>query len=194
MASPKPYSNPIDPGELLTLEQYAALPDEPGWRTELVEGKVVKMPLASYEHGRIVFRLAGYVANYVLEHDLGEGTTEQSGYNFARIGQKRTARAPDFAFMSKERAAQAQGELYPRIAPDLVAEVVSPSQNTEQEMRERAQMWLSFGVRVVWVIWPDGHCVDIWTPDDEQPIRVSGVLEAPDVLPGFSLPVAKLFG
>lgn len=191
---PHPYTVTIEPGDLLTVEEYAALPDEPGWTTELVDGKVIRMPFAGYDHGRIVLRLAAYVGGYILAHDLGDGTTEQSGYNFADIGQKRMVRAPDFAFMSKERAAQVQqGELYPRIAPDLVAEVVSPSQNTEEEMRGRAHMWLSFGVRVVWVIWPDARAVDTWTPDDEQPTRTLETLEAPDVLPGFSLSVAKLF-
>src|SRR5579885_2236474 len=126
MASLKPYTITVtaEPGELLTVEQYATLPDEPGWKTELEEGKVIRMPLASFEHGRIVFRLVTHVGGYALAHELGEGTTEQSGYDFAKMGKVRV-RAPDFAFLSHERLALASGVQYPQIAPDLVAEVVS---------------------------------------------------------------------
>lgn len=197
MASLKPYTITVtaEPGELLTVEQYATLPDEPGWKTELEEGKVIRMPLASFEHGRIVYRLVAYVGGYAMAHDLGEGTTEQSGYDFAKVGKVRV-RAPDFAFLSHERLALARGVQYPRIAPDLAVEVVSPSQNTQEEMRRRAQMWLEFGARLVWVIWPDEQCVDVWTPDGETPerLRTGASLDGQEVLPGFTLPIAKLFG
>jgi Uma2 family endonuclease len=194
MASLKPYTITVDPGDLLTVDEYAMLPDEPGWRTELVDGKIIKMPLASYEHGNIVFRLAAYVAAFVLAHDLGIGTTEQSGYDVGK-GRRAVVRAPDFAYMSKERAAQVRGVRYPRLAPDLAVEVVSPSQNDEDEMASRARMWLDFGVRMIWVIWPDAKQVDVWRPDTEkQRLSEQESLDGQDILPGFTLPVAKLFG
>lgn len=194
MASLKPYTITVDPGDLLTVDEYALLPDEPGGRTELVDGKVVKMPLASYEHGRIVFRLVTLIGAYLLARDLGEGTTEQSGYDVGK-GHRAVVRAPDVAYMSKERAAQARGVRYSRLAPDLAVEVVSPSQNDEDEMASRARMWLDFGVRMLWVIWPDEKQVDVWRPDAEkQRLSVQGTLEGQDILPGFTLPVAKLFG
>jgi Uma2 family endonuclease len=195
MATSKPYTITItaEPGDLLTVDEYAALPDEPGWRTELVDGKVIKMPLASYDHGNIVFRLAGYVAAYVLAHDLGIGTTEQSGYDVGK-GRRAVVRAPDFAYMSKDRAVQVRGVRYPRLAPDLAAEVVSPSQNDVDEMASRARMWLDFGVRLVWIIWPDECCVDVWQPDHAtQRLSVGDKLDGLEVLPGFTLEIAKLF-
>jgi Uma2 family endonuclease len=196
MASLKPYTITItaEPGDLLTVEQYAALPEEPGWKTELVEGKVVRMTLASYDHGRIVFRLIALVGAYILAHDLGDGTPEQSGYNIGAPGKRAIVRAPDFAFMNKENAAKVKGVLYPRIAPDLVAEVVSPSQNTQEEMERRAQMWMGFGVRLVWIIWPDERSVDVWQPNQEtQRLSVQQKLDGLEMLPGFTLEIAKLF-
>jgi len=58
-----------------------------------------------------------------------------------------------------------------------------------------AQTYLSFGTRLVWVVWPHYQRVDVWHPDDETPTPrgVEDTLEGEDVIPGFSYPIASLF-
>jgi len=51
--------------------------------------------------------------------------------------------------------------------------------------------------RLVWVVWPRYHQVDIWRPgDDIEPSATLGVedtLDGEDVLAGFTYPIARLF-
>ena len=66
-----------------------------------------------------------------------------------------TVREPDIAFTSAEKIpldADIRG--YDEVAPDLVAEVTSPSDGP-RAVYAKAQMWLRHGVRLVCVVHPD---------------------------------------
>lgn len=81
------------------------------------------------------------------------------------------------------------------LAPDLVAEVVSPSQY-RPEMAAKARRYLAAGVRLAWMVWPKYQQVDVWRPAATQPVASLGSeeqLDGLDALPGFSYPVASLF-
>ncbi len=62
-------------------------------------------------------------------------------------------------------------------------------------MAAKTQLYLRFGARLVWVIWPRYQRVDVWRPGDETPTQfVAGdMLDGQDVVPGFTYPVAHLF-
>jgi len=62
-------------------------------------------------------------------------------------------------------------------------------------MRRAWQLYLTFGTRLVWVIWPRYTRVDVWRPGDETPatLEVDDVLDGEDVVPGFTYPIARLF-
>ncbi len=82
------------------------------------------------------------------------------------------------------------------LAPDLVAEIASPNQY-RPEMADKAQRYLAAGVRLVWVVWPKYSQVDVWRPGSDQPVATLNVddqLDGLDVLPGFTYPLARLFG
>lgn len=199
MALPaKPYTITIEPGARLTAREYAQLPDESGWTTELFRGQVVRMPnIRDPRHDWIASNLHGYVWTHAMRHKLGRCTLEQVGFDAALPGEDDdTTRAPDVSFSSFERIAEQQravaaGDYGP--APDMAAEVVSPSQS-RPDMVERAQRWLGAGARLVWIVWPDSQSVDVWTPDTPmQTIGPRGVLDGLDVLPGFTLPLSDLF-
>ena len=50
------------------------------------------------------------------------------------------------------------------------------------------------GVRVVWIIDPRTGSADVYTASDEKTaIPANGTLDGGGVLPGFRLPLAKLF-
>ena len=82
---------------------------------------------------------------------------------------------------------------YAETTPDLVVEVVSPS-NTIREVNDKAFMWLGHGVRLVWLVYPYTRTVDVYqggrtvttlTEDDS--------LDGLDVLPGFACAVSEIF-
>ena len=63
-------------------------------------------------------------------------------------------RVADVAYLSPERFAQADPEDYIRGAPDLVIEVLSPS-NTAAEIYEKEKLCLENGSREFWVVDPE---------------------------------------
>ena len=199
----KPYTITIEPGRLLTVEEFAALPPDPeGWRSELIEGRVIRMPpVIDPHHDQIIANLVAALLPFVRAHRLGLVTLEQVGYNLTPAGADNgPAVVPDLAFVSRERGQLVQDararKQYMRLAPDLAVEVVSPSQATPAEMEECAQRWLQGGTRLIWNIWPEEQRVDVWTPD--EPMRSLSAqraesLDGLDIVPGFSLLVADLF-
>ncbi len=198
MATSKPQTIIIQPGKRITAREYAALPDEPGWKTELYRGVVVKMPLIrDLRHEHIASNLHGYLWSYVTPRHLGRCTLEQGGFDATLPGEPdETTRGPDITFSTNERlvlqeAAIARGDY--ATPPDLVAEIVSASQS-RADMVERSERWLAAGSRLVWNVWPDSETVDVWTPDTPmQTIGPGGVLDGQDVIPGFTLALDDLF-
>ena len=84
-------------------------------------------------------------------------------------------------------------EGYADVIPDLVIEVVSPS-DTWQSVHDKAMMWQSFGARLVWVAFPDERVVDVYPAGGEiLTLGANDVLDGGDVLPEFSCKVSEIF-
>src|SRR5438270_6045794 len=157
-----PWAEPV----LMTAEDLARLPDDE-WRYELVEGRLVRMSPTGGQHGRIVMALLRAVDRFVEEKELGEIFPAETGFWISPAGEPDTVLAPDLAFVPAGREPDPNIEGYLRLVPDLVAEVVSPSQGGA-EMAAKAQRWLNSGVRVVWIVLPESRTVEVWRPA-EQP-------------------------
>ena len=83
---------------------------------------------------------------------------------------------------------------YSDVVPDLVVEIVSPSDDLS-DVLGKAQMWLSFGVRLVWVVDPDSRSVYLHHGDRaREVIAEDGYLDGLDVLPGFACALSTIFG
>lgn len=174
-----------------SIEEYRRLPEEPGYRVELVEGRLVREQLPGPEHGWLAVELSTRIAEHVRRHRLGL-TLGVTGFVLA--DDPPTVRGPDIAFIARENLPE--GGLprsYWRIPPDLAVEVVSPS-NTRAEIREKVLEYLSAGTRLVWVVEPRTRSVTVYrSRTDVQVLKDSDTLSGLDVLPGFTLSVAELF-
>ena len=74
--------------------------------------------------------------------------------------------------------------------------MVSPGQ-FGPEMAAKARRWLTAGVQLVWVVWPTTRTVDVWRSGDTDPMRTAHdgeLLTGEPALPGFTLPIADVFG
>jgi Uma2 family endonuclease len=188
-----PQAEPV-PGQPMTADELWAMPDD-GWQYELVEGRLVPMAPPGGTHGEIAAMLSWALSNFVIPRQLGRVLAAETGF---ALGPQ-DVRAPDAAFVRAARVPpreDATREKYWQLAPDLVGEVASPSQ-TRTVMAETAQAWLAAGTQLVWVVWPKTQHVDVWRPGSGQPIQTLHVgedLNGLDVLPGFTFPVADLFG
>ena len=81
---------------------------------------------------------------------------------------------------------------YIEIAPDMLIEVLSPS-NTGKKIREKLIEYFVKGVRLVWVIAPEDRTLTIYRKADEgRLLHDTATLTGEDVLPGFSCRVSDL--
>jgi Uma2 family endonuclease len=94
-------------------------------------------------------------------------------------------------FYSKERLdPDEEIEGYLPIPPDLAVEVVSPG-DSWTEVEETVEEFLTAGVKVVWVLDPKRKTVKVYP--DEKTLRENDTLDGGGVLPGFVVPVWRLF-
>ena len=164
-----------------------------GVRGELIRGVLCKTMPAGIEHGRIVTNLVIELGNFVRSGALGTLVASDSGVWLERDPD--TVREPDIAFFSAARMPlDARITGYAETVPDLVVEVVSPS-DSRREVHDKAHMWLGHGVRLVWVVHPETRTVDVHRPDHEvATVADQGALDGLDVLPGFTCEVSAVFG
>jgi Uma2 family endonuclease len=193
-----PWAELVPDKGRMTVDELLELPDD-GWMYELVDGRLVRMPLSGGEASRVAIRLAGALLSFVDAHELGAVTGADGEYDLTRPGDEdETALAPDVAFVRFENVPSISSPEYKkawRVAPDLVVEVVSPNQY-RPEMAAKARRYLDAGVRLLWMVWPKYQQVDIWRAGGGKlaaTLGVSDPLDGEDVLPGFTYPVAHLF-
>jgi len=77
-------------------------------------------------------------------------------------------------------------------APTLVVEVVSPTE-LAAELARKVDQYLAAGAQAVWVLYPNAKEAHTCRPGrTSATLAGADVLEAPDLIPGFSVPVWDL--
>jgi Uma2 family endonuclease len=100
---------------------------------------------------------------------------------------------PDVSFIARERLPDELWIGIIPIAPDLAAEVASPS-NRQADILDKVGLYLKAGTRLVWLVRPEARTVTVFRPDrPERILRIGEELDGEDVLPGFRLPLERLF-
>jgi len=177
--------------KLITAEQLHELPDD-GLNYELLRGTLVSEPVPGRIHGRTLARVSYLLSTFVDSKRLGVVYTGNTGFVLAR--QPDTVRGPDVAFMSNERERETDGASpYIPGAPDLVVEVVSPSDRTT-EVLGKVSDYLAAGSSIVWVVNPVREEVSVFrSPFAPRVLAGADLLDGEDVLPGFSVAIAEFF-
>jgi Uma2 family endonuclease len=153
-------------------------------------------------HNFVMHLIYRFLLEFLSRTRLGEVFTEATfvlpeAYDSDWVKGSRT---PDVVFFAAERITayrQAQHDWRSKpylIVPDLVVEVVSPSDKLS-EMDEKVDLYLADGVRLVIVADPQRRKVFVHSPDRENAQTLKGdmLLKGEDVLPGFEIAVSKLF-
>jgi Uma2 family endonuclease len=170
---------------------------------ELINGeRIPKLPTV-YGHTEVAQALFLALHLYAAPEQLGEAVIE--GTFILPDTDDSTwvtgSRIPDVMFFVGDRLAKYKAEnpdyrkLPLPLVPDLAIEVVSPNDKVV-ELDEKIDLYLSDGVRLIWVFNPQSRKVTVHAPDLENPIvlKAGDTLDGGDVLPGFTLDVKKLFG
>jgi Uma2 family endonuclease len=151
----------------MTFEELEQLPESRGFRQELHHGELFEMPPPKRGHQRIQRRLL-----ILLTHDAGNAGWAESEFGFRPLPQYEYWIA-DVAFYTWEREAAIADNGYFDGVPELVIEVLSPS-NSMREMRERKKICLENGGKEFWIVDPDDREVEVSTPDGRSITYKSG--------------------
>lgn len=194
-----PWAEPVPGAPFpMTIEQMQALPDD-SWQYELVEGRLVRMPGSGNKASAIAAYLGAVLVAFVRPRKLGRVIGADGTFNLTSPGAAlETALIPDVAFVRAGRLpplASKAADAIPHLAPDLVAEVASPSQS-RPAMAAKARLYLAAGLQLVWMLWPDTQTVDVWLPGAYEPaetLTLADTLDGREIVAGFTHPVADLF-
>jgi Uma2 family endonuclease len=190
MTAPSATSATPAPATLLTADEFTAR--YANIHAELVKGIVKEYPVPYPRHGKVCASANGFLWQYVSGADLGHVMGNDS---WIKTGSNPdTVRGADVCFFSYERLPKGtvpEGLL--PVAPDLVVEVRSPTDRWTAIFTKVGE-YLAAGVRVVVVLDPATTSASVYRADELQQIfHNSDALTLPDVLPGFSVVVSRLF-
>ena len=173
----------------MTAEELIKLP-RGQHRYELVKGELLTMSPAGEEHGLVSANVLGALWAYVKNRDLGAVYGSETGFLLETAPD--TVLAPDVAFIKRERVGKPT-KRFRSGAPDLVVEVISPSDSKHKVERKTAQ-WLQLGALAVWLVDPQSRTVEIRLVDGERKLlTVKDELSGGELIPGFRLAVSEIF-
>ena len=173
--------------DLMTAEELERY-DLPRKSTELVRGRlIVREPPGTY-HGVVAGKLFLFLGQHVYGNTLGVVCSQDTGFKIR--SDPDTVLAPDVAFVAKARQHLIPARGYAELAPDLVAEILSPD-DRPGEVLTKVGDWLDAGVRLVWVVDPLRREARVYRADGSlRTVEGTALLSGDDVLPGFACRLA----
>jgi Uma2 family endonuclease len=176
--------------EGMTLEDFLRRPEEKPY-LEYIDGRIEAKVSPRKKHGIIELELANCLNNFARSQNLGRAYPE------LRCTFAGRSIIPDVVFLRAEHidrdetGEQTDDTLIP---PDLHVEITSPDQSV-RDPEDNLTFSMAHGCPLGWLIHPYKKTVTVYRPDREpETLGLEGTLDGADVLPGFQLAVADLFG
>ena len=158
---------------------------------ELDEGELVAVTRPQRRHGKVCARLTLLLGTHCETTGQGEVLCNDTGFLLGTSPD--TLRGPDVAVLLTHRLEGLELNGWPDGAPDVVAEVVSPS-DRPGEIQRKVGQYLDAGARLVWVLYPERRVVCCYADNGlVQIVQGDQLLDAGQVLPGFSCRLSNLF-
>ncbi|HYP08635.1 MAG TPA: Uma2 family endonuclease [Bryobacteraceae bacterium] len=170
--------------KLVTVSEFLALPDPPDGRYELRDGELVLAPPVKRLHTRIQLALVKLLTERLAAYgEVGMEYPFQPTEDFH-------FRYADVAFVARHRANATPDDAYLQGAPDIVIEILSPS-NTADELEEKRLLCLTHGCRSFWTVNPKLSTVEVTEPDFTSRLyRENEIIPLPE---GATLRVSDIF-
>lgn len=166
----------------VTFDEFSSLPDPPSGHLELHHGQVILVPSRKHHHAEIRQALL----ELLLPFTRGKGFLTNE-FPFRAPGHE--AWQADVGFVHEDRRAGIADYLMG--APDLVIEVLSPS-NTVDEINDKMDICMANGCRSFWVVDPKRRLVSVTEGDVTRQYRAAASILLPEPLEG-TIPVAAIF-
>jgi Uma2 family endonuclease len=171
----------------MTAEDLLNMPDD-GFRHELIKGELLTMPVPKLRHGLVTAKLLVLLYNHIEVNNLGL-LVGKSGFHLESGPD--TVLGPDIAFISRDRVGDDKDCFYPG-APDLAVEVLSPGDRLGKVERKTA-LYLELGTRSVWNVDSQKRTVEVIPADGQRWLFQDDDELVDDSVPGFRVPVSKIF-
>ncbi|MFN8440822.1 MAG: Uma2 family endonuclease [Caldilineaceae bacterium] len=157
---------------------------------DLVNGRIVFIDHTGDEHGLLEAEISRYLGNFNVTRKLGWILAGEVGVYTQR--QPDTVRGVDVIFVSRKRLTTPSGKAL-QVAPELVVEIVSPSDRWT-EIRSKITEYFAIGVERVWIVEPDKKQVLVYrTPTEFTQFTQQETVRGEGILEGFELPLSELF-
>jgi Uma2 family endonuclease len=172
-----------------TIEDLMLMPED-GQKYELVDGEIVVSP-TGYRHSAVGMRIGYLIQRYLDEHPIGE----VAGSDLGVVFENGDLRSPDLTFVRKEKVPTGEAhERFLEVVPDLVVEVLSPS-DSMRFVGHKIGEFLECGVPIVWLVDPAQQAVTVYRSlTNTERYTVNDTITAEPILPGFSCAVSRFFG
>ena len=156
------------------------------------EGEIIVMPPTGWDTGNRNIELSRQVANWSKSDARGAASDSSTGF----ILPNKAERAPDAAWVRRERLAQLTAEQRRKflpLCPDFAVELMSPTDKLAV-VQAKMEEYIANGALLGWLLDPDNRTVYVYRPNVpmeklENVLEVSGDPE----LPGFVLQLAEIW-
>jgi Uma2 family endonuclease len=174
----------------LTYEDLQAFPED-NFRRELIDGELIVTPAPATRHQDVVLELGARLLAHVKEHG-GKVFIAPTDVFFSDTNVVE----PDVLYVKPGNVDRVEKKFF-RSAPDVVAEVSSPS-TRRLELVRKHELYARFGVPEYWYVDLEADRVEVYELGARNYGRPSllgrgDVLETPQI-PGWSIPVDELLG
>ncbi len=138
--------------------------------------------------GVVGARLTVFLGSYVMEKNLGWVFNADTDFILPNIGKRR----PDLAFCSFTTLPEPPRTGVP-IPPDLAIEITS-SRDEIDDSDKKLKEYRQAKVRLIWIIRPVAEVVEVYRADGTTALLTTNdLLRGEGVVPGFELPLSRLF-
>lgn len=180
-------------GVKLTYDDFLLFPDD-GKRHEIIDGEHYVTAAPNTKHQRISMRLSVRLGGFIESRQLGQLFAAPFDVLLSRFDVVE----PDLVYVSNARAAEVLTAAHVRGAPDLVAEIGSPSTRKRDETMKR-RLYERSDIAEYWAVDPDLDEIRVYRLTDGRFSRVvtlsreQGDILASPLFPGLELSLTDVF-
>jgi Uma2 family endonuclease len=172
--------------KITTIEAFKAFVDLHTDRIfELIDGEIIEKLPGRTLNSELAHLIAFAVRLFCQTHNLPCYTSGEAG----AYSIQGNVVVPDFAYKQTPMSSD-----YPDPVPPLwVVEVISPNDKA-RDIRAKRRIYRAAGI-LLWEMYPEDQSIDVYAPGAVEPteVGIDGMLDAGNILPGFTLSMRELF-
>lgn len=171
--------------------RFIGKPENNGRSFELDRGKVVEAVPDDDQQRMVAMNVCAIFGLFTLQHPGSMGFFQDG--RLIVDDDPATIFKPDLAFFLEVSESMGAPDVYPKIAPNAVIEVLRQRQSWSALMRRLIRV-LKGGAASVWLVHPEEKAVVIWW-SGQHPLVFDESQEIADIpaLPGFRCKVSEIF-